>query len=226
MKKNVNLEKLVALILDKWNEKLVLSEDFVKIKLEAEIKQVILLRLAAERMLEKYGEFDSNEIVTNSMHRPEISQIFRDKEYCSWFLLESRQLDDKRIHLMASVNECVSLINNKVGEPDIFEDMGSFEIICTLYEAALESVDEKPSCAVPNMNIRRLSGAQTDINKFKELAEDGYLTTEPTLWWLPSQTKDGKWLNYFTGQDGHKLFLSGGWMYNIETNELAQIKID
>ena len=60
MKKNVNLEKLVALILDKWNEKLVLSEDFVKIKLEAEIKQVILLRLAAERMLEKYGEIDSN----------------------------------------------------------------------------------------------------------------------------------------------------------------------
>lgn len=43
------------------------------------------------------------------------------------------------------------------------------------------------------------------------------------LIFIPLQTKDRKWQNYYPGKDGVTMHLSGGWMINIDTYELTQI---
>lgn len=41
--------------------------------------------------------------------------------------------------------------------------------------------------------------------------------------WMPMQTKDRQWTNYYTGRGGVTMHLAGGWMMNVDTHELTQI---
>ena len=62
-----------------------------------------------------------------------------------------------------------------------------------------------------------------DKDLFRKLHEEGNITAEPTEMWLPMQTKDRKWQNYYPGKDGVTMHLSGGWMINVDTHQLMQI---
>ena len=63
-----------------------------------------------------------------------------------------------------------------------------------------------------------------DKELFKKLHEQGFISAEPTEMWMPMQTKDRKWQNYYPGKDGVTMHLSGGWMINPDTFELNQIE--
>ncbi len=59
--------------------------------------------------------------------------------------------------------------------------------------------------------------------QFRKLFEEGLITDRPPEMWMPMNTKDRKWQNYYTGRGGVTMHLGGGWMMNVDTNELAQI---
>jgi S-DNA-T family DNA segregation ATPase FtsK/SpoIIIE len=63
-----------------------------------------------------------------------------------------------------------------------------------------------------------------DKELFRKLHEEGLISAEPTEMWLPMQTKDHKWQNYYSGKDGTTMHLSGGWMINVDTYELTQLE--
>lgn len=63
-----------------------------------------------------------------------------------------------------------------------------------------------------------------DEELFRKLHEEGLINTEPTEMWLPMQTKDHKWQNYYSSKNGTTMHLSGGWMINIDTYELTQLE--
>jgi len=64
-----------------------------------------------------------------------------------------------------------------------------------------------------------------DEELFRKLHEEGIITAEMPEYWLPTQTKDHQWKNYYIGQDGTPMHinLTGGWMINEDTFKLAQI---
>ncbi len=62
-----------------------------------------------------------------------------------------------------------------------------------------------------------------DEEQFRKLFEEGLITDRPPEMWMPMNTKDRKWQNYYTGRGGVTMHLGGGWMMNVDTNELAQI---
>ena len=63
-----------------------------------------------------------------------------------------------------------------------------------------------------------------DEELFKKLDEQGFISAEPNKYWLPLQTKDRMWQNYYPGRGGVILHLSGGWMIKPDTFELNQIE--
>lgn len=62
-----------------------------------------------------------------------------------------------------------------------------------------------------------------DEELFRKLFEQGLITDTPPEMWMPMNTKDRKWQNYYTGRGGVTMHLGGGWMINVETDELTQI---
>lgn len=62
-----------------------------------------------------------------------------------------------------------------------------------------------------------------DEELFRKLFEQGLITDRPSEMWMPMNTKDRKWQNYYTGRGGVTMHLGGGWMINVDTDELAQI---
>ncbi len=63
-----------------------------------------------------------------------------------------------------------------------------------------------------------------DKELFKKLHEQGNIKAEPTEMWMPMQTKDHEWQNYYPGKDGITMHLSGGWMINPDTYELRRLE--
>ncbi len=63
-----------------------------------------------------------------------------------------------------------------------------------------------------------------DKELFRKLFEQGLITAEPSEMWLPVNTKDRNWQNYYTGRDGTTMHLGGGWMINPDTYELRQVE--
>lgn len=62
-----------------------------------------------------------------------------------------------------------------------------------------------------------------DEELFRKLFEQGLITDRPPEMWMPMQTKDRQWTNYYTGRGGVTMHLAGGWMMNVDTHELTQI---
>lgn len=62
-----------------------------------------------------------------------------------------------------------------------------------------------------------------DEELFRKLFEQGLITDTPPEMWMPMNTKDRKWQNYYTGRGGVTMHLGGGWMINVDTDELTQI---
>lgn len=62
-----------------------------------------------------------------------------------------------------------------------------------------------------------------DEELFRKLFEQGLITDNPPEMWMPMNTKDRKWQNYYTGRGGVTMHLGGGWMINVDTDELTQI---
>lgn len=62
-----------------------------------------------------------------------------------------------------------------------------------------------------------------DEEQFRKLFEEGLITDRPPEMWMPMNTKDRKWQNYYSGRGGVTMHLGGGWMMNVDTHELAQI---
>ena len=62
-----------------------------------------------------------------------------------------------------------------------------------------------------------------DEEQFRKLFEEGLITDKPPEMWMPMNTKDRKWQNYYSGRGGVTMHLGGGWMMNVDTYELAQI---
>lgn len=62
-----------------------------------------------------------------------------------------------------------------------------------------------------------------DEELFRKLFEQGLITDRPPEMWMPMQTKDRLWTNYYTGRGGVTMHLAGGWMMNVDTHELTQI---
>ena len=62
-----------------------------------------------------------------------------------------------------------------------------------------------------------------DEELFRKLFEQGLITDKPPEMWMPMNTKDRKWQNYYTGRGGVTMHLGGGWMINVDTDELTQI---
>ena len=62
-----------------------------------------------------------------------------------------------------------------------------------------------------------------DEEQFRKLFEEGLITDRPPEMWMPMNTKDRKWQNYYSGRGGVTMHLGGGWMMNVDTYELAQI---
>lgn len=62
-----------------------------------------------------------------------------------------------------------------------------------------------------------------DEELFRKLFEQGLITDIPPEMWMPMNTKDRKWQNYYTGRGGVTMHLGGGWMINVDTDELTQI---
>ena len=58
---------------------------------------------------------------------------------------------------------------------------------------------------------------------FHKLFEQGLITDKPSEMWMPMNTKDRKWQNYYTGRGGVTMHLEGDWMINVDTDELTQI---
>jgi hypothetical protein len=64
-----------------------------------------------------------------------------------------------------------------------------------------------------------------DNELFRKLLKQGLISVEPSEMWMPMETKDNKWQNYYVGQNRITMHLSGGWMINPDTFELKQIEI-
>jgi hypothetical protein len=49
-----------------------------------------------------------------------------------------------------------------------------------------------------------------DKELFRKLFEQGLITDRPPEMWMPMNTKDRKWQNYYTGRGGVTMHLGGG----------------
>ena len=63
-----------------------------------------------------------------------------------------------------------------------------------------------------------------DEELFHKLFEQGFISDKPSEMWLPMNTKDRMWQNYYSGRDGTTMHLDGGWMINPDTYELKQLE--